>query len=62
MFFCRAPEAVAESGIPNFEPAQNLTGFSVAARGGGGDAEKTDQFHGAMPQEKTTEIVWCSMV
>ncbi len=54
MFFCRTPEAVAESGIQNFEPAQNLPGFSVSARGGGGDAAKTSQFHGALPKEKTT--------
>jgi hypothetical protein len=47
---------VAESGIQNFEPAQNLPGFSVSARGCGGDAAKADQFHGAMSQEKTTEI------
>ena len=43
---------MAESGIPNFESAQNPPGFPVSGGGGGRNKAKVDQLYSPLSQER----------
>ena len=43
---------MAESGIPNFESAQNPPGFPVSGGGGGRNQAKVDQLYSPLSQER----------
>jgi hypothetical protein len=53
--FFRASDAMAESGIKDFDSAQSPSGFPGSAREGGANAGENFKFHRAVSQENTTE-------